>query len=167
MFSLPNAAVCTLPSLWECFPASRRWFHAAVSESSEIVKSQFCKTVCRTLSIGSGITREGLRRAQWFSLQQIPSTSVWPYWNLAVGRRQYQCSHFLLALCNNYCHHKTETALHYSQILLHMHIPTRLVIPSLGATWSFFLDKPDMSFVLKYRVIEKDCSNFKTSYVPL
>ena len=28
--------------------------------------------------------------------------------NLAVGRRQYQCGHFLLALCNNYCSHKTN-----------------------------------------------------------
>ena len=33
--------------------------------------------------------------------------------NLAVGRGQYQCSHFVLMLCNNYCHHKTETSLHY------------------------------------------------------
>ena len=37
--------------------------------------------------------------------------------NLTVGRRQYQCSDFLLVLCNNYCHHKTEIALHYSHIL--------------------------------------------------
>ena len=37
--------------------------------------------------------------------------------NLAVGRRQYQCSHFILALCNNYCrHYKIETAMHYSHI---------------------------------------------------
>ena len=34
--------------------------------------------------------------------------------NLAVGGKLYQYSHFLLALCNNCCHHKTETALHYS-----------------------------------------------------
>ena len=32
--------------------------------------------------------------------------------NLAVGGWQYQCSHFLLALCSNYCSHKTETTLH-------------------------------------------------------
>ena len=37
--------------------------------------------------------------------------------NLAGGGRQYQCSHFLLVLCNDYCRHKTETALHYSHIL--------------------------------------------------
>ena len=37
--------------------------------------------------------------------------------NLAVGGRQYQYSRFLQALCNNYWHHKTETALHYSHIL--------------------------------------------------
>ena len=36
--------------------------------------------------------------------------------NLAVGGRLYQCSHFLLVLCNNYCHHKTKTALHFSHI---------------------------------------------------
>ena len=37
--------------------------------------------------------------------------------NIAAGGRQYQFSHFLLALCNNYCRHKTETALHYSHVL--------------------------------------------------
>ena len=37
--------------------------------------------------------------------------------NLTVGGRQYQCSHFLLVLCNNYYCHKTETALNYSHIL--------------------------------------------------
>ena len=39
------------------------------------------------------------------------------YTNLAVGRRQYQCCQFFLVLYNNYCCHKTETALHYSHIL--------------------------------------------------
>ena len=38
------------------------------------------------------------------------------YKNFAIGVRQYQCRHFLLALCNNYCRHKTETALHCSHI---------------------------------------------------
>ena len=37
--------------------------------------------------------------------------------NLAVGVRQYQCSHFLLPLCNNYCRHKTETTLQYHERL--------------------------------------------------
>ena len=35
--------------------------------------------------------------------------------NLAVGGRQYQCSHILLALCNNYCRHRLK---------LHCIIPT-------------------------------------------
>ena len=37
--------------------------------------------------------------------------------NLAVCGRQYQCSHFLLVRCINYCQHKTETALHFPHIL--------------------------------------------------
>ena len=37
--------------------------------------------------------------------------------NLAVGGRQYQCSIFLVALCNNYRRHKTETALYYFHVL--------------------------------------------------
>ena len=59
----------------------------------------------------------------WFGLQWNALTIIWPYWNLEVGRRQYQCSLFPLALYDNYCRHKTETALHYSHtpsLLLHM-----------------------------------------------
>ena len=59
----------------------------------------------------------GLRRVHWFGLHLITHTIVWPYWNLTVGGRQYQCSHFLPLLSNNYCRHKTETTLHYSHIL--------------------------------------------------
>ena len=59
----------------------------------------------------------GLRSVHWFGLQWIAHTIVWPCWNFAFGGRQYQCSNFLLTLCNNYCRHKTETALHYSFIL--------------------------------------------------
>ena len=64
--------------------------------------------------------------------------------NLTVGGR-HQCSHSLLTLCNNYCRHKTNcTALfsHTPPLLLRMHIPVRLVIPSLDAIRTYFLDEP-------------------------
>ena len=52
-------------------------------DSSKIVKCQFCKTACHTLSISSDITgivgRYGLRHAHWFGLQWIARTIVWSY----------------------------------------------------------------------------------------
>ena len=51
--------------------------------------------------------------------------------NLAVDR-QHHCSHFLLALCNNYCRQKTALfQCHTPFLLLLIRIPVRLVIPSL------------------------------------
>ena len=51
---------------------------------------------------------------------------------------------FHLELCNNYCRHKTETALHYSHIphslLLRMRIPVR-VVQSLHAIGTYFPDE--------------------------
>ena len=79
--------------------------------------------------------------------------------NLAVRGRQYQCSHFLLVLCNSNCRHKTETALHYSHILPLYCIPIRLVMPSLDTIGSYSLDEPCIyvlfsktpaSFIIQY-----------------
>ena len=98
---------------------------------SRIVKHRFCKTTCHTLSISSDITRDSLCRAHWFGLTILllimsgPCGTIgWRLFlsvqksdnctNLTAGRRQYQLIQFLLVVCNNYCHHKTETALHYS-----------------------------------------------------
>ena len=104
--------------------------------------------------------------------------------NLAVGGR-HQCSHFLLAPCNNYFRHKTNctalfphtpflpkatgsyrtypslvklqpsawvcrerpvrgqnTLMLTSFLLLHMRILVWLVMPSLNAIGTYFLDKP-------------------------
>ena len=63
----------------------------------------------------SGTVSQYGRRAQWFGLLWLSRTIVWPYWNLAVGWRQFQCNHFLLALCDNYC---------VTRLQLHCIIPT-------------------------------------------
>ena len=88
-------------------------------ESSKTVKCQFCKTASYFPSVlaSPGTVRHyGLHCAHWFGLQWTAWTIVWSYWNFAVTGDN-QCSHFLLTLCNNYYHHKSETTLHYSHIL--------------------------------------------------
>ena len=87
------------------------------------------QTAYRTPSISSGVTRNGrplLRRAHWFGFQWNARTIVWPYWNLAVSGRQYQCRHFHLALCNNYYRRKIETALDYSTYSLSLSLSLSL-----------------------------------------
>ena len=85
---------CEMPVLQKCFPHTFRefWYHQGCLATTVFV-----------MHIDSAF--------------RIALTIVWPYWNLTVDRRQNQYCHFLLALCNNYCHRKTETALHYSHIL--------------------------------------------------
>ena len=95
--------------IWGKWPESSE----IVKRSAKLLAAHFSSVLASPGTVG----HYGLRRAQWFSLQWIARTIVWPYWNHAVGGRQYQCSHFLILLCNNYCRHKTETALHYSHNL--------------------------------------------------
>ena len=47
-----------------------------------------------------------------------------------------------IALCNNYCRHKTETEIHYSHILLLYCYACAFPYNSLDAIGSYFLDEP-------------------------
>ena len=64
----------------------------------------------------------------WHNWQWISAVNCfWVCRNLAVGRKQYQCSDFLQVLCNNYCHIRLK---------LHYVIPTYSLST---ATWILYL----------------------------
>ena len=120
-------AACTSPSR-KSFPATWRRFRAAMSETSGVTDQKvpklwsadsarsFTAHFRSVLAIPGTAGHYGLRHAHWFDHQWISRTIVWPYWNFAVGWRQYQCSHFFfLAFCHNYC---------VTRLKLHCIIPT-------------------------------------------
>ena len=143
--------VCTSSFLWKRFPANERWFCAAVSETSTGIDQRVLKLWNAgstkllaalsplVLALPGMVSQYSHCRAHWFHLQWIARTIVWPYWNLTVGGRQYQCSHFPLVLCNYFCHHKTKTALHYSTHSLSTatHVHSRLTSHIIsGHNWN-------------------------------
>ena len=138
------AAVILSPANCEIWTVIR--FRMNWPESSEIMKRRFCKNVCLTFFISSGVTRDGRPLRSSLCTVVRPSVNC-PYHRLIIlsliisgpargtfgggslqeialsvqksdNCRQYHYSHFHLALCNNYWRQKTETALHFTAYFL-------------------------------------------------
>ena len=102
-----------------------------IDQCSKILKHRFCKTACCTLSISSGVTRNGQPLWSLFCILDWPSLNcprhhmtllllimlgphTWHDWQrISPGNCFQECC----AITTRPTVHKTEPALHYSHIL--------------------------------------------------